>query len=82
MELLMPQVGTLLLLGLVLLLEYGMAITGIILLLVNSKKFHVSAGEVILPKGKRFFLIFCNLGMGLFLLIWVFQIVAQIFGWR
>ena len=85
LALLVPYVtehmGLILTIGLVMLFEYGMAIAGIILILANLKKFRVSAGEVTIPKGKRFFLIFCNLGMGLFLLIWILRIVAQILGW-
>ena len=67
--------------GLCILFEYGFALFGIIFLLVNLKKIRVNAGEVTIPKGKRFFIIFCNAGMIAFLVVWIFQIVAQIMGW-
>ena len=67
--------------GLSILFEYGFALFGIIYLLVNLKKIRVYAGEVTIPKGKRFSIIFFNAGMIAFLGVWVFQIVAQIMGW-
>ena len=67
--------------GLCILFEYGFALFGIIFLLVNLKKLRVNAGEVTIPKGKRFFIIFCNLGMMAFLAVWILRIIAQIMGW-
>ena len=75
------NMGLLVAIGLCVLLEYGVAIFGIIFLLVNLKKLRVNAGEVTIPKGKRFFVIFCNLGMIIFLITWILQIFAQIMGW-
>ena len=73
--------GLIVAIGLCILFEYGFALLGIILLIVNRKRFHVSAGEVTIPKGKRFFIIFCNIGMIAFFAVWIFRIIAQIMGW-
>ena len=68
--------------GLCVLFEYGFALFGLVFLIVNLKKLRVNAGEVTIPKGKRFFTIFCNVGMILFFAVWIFMIVAQIMGWH
>lgn len=73
--------GLIVAIGLCILFEYGFALFGIILLIVNRKRFHVNAGEVTIPKGKRFFIIFCNIGMIAFFAVWIFRIIAQIMGW-
>ena len=45
---------------------YGMAIAGIILLIIKRKQFTCKAGEVTLPKGKRASVVWFNVGMILF----------------
>ena len=75
------NVGLIAAIGLCILFEYGFALFGVIFLIVNLKKIRVNAGEVTIPNGKRFFIIFCNLGMIAFFAVWIFRIVAQIMGW-
>ena len=48
------------------LVVYGMAIAGIVLLIVKRKQFTFKAGEVTLPKGKRASVVWGNVGMILF----------------
>lgn len=57
----------------------GIVIAGIVLLIANAKKFKTNSGEVTLPKGKRFSTIFLNVGMILFSLFWIVQIISQLF---
>ena len=52
---------------------------GIILYLVNMKKFKLSAGEVVIEKGQRFKTILLNVGMILYCLFWIVQIILQLF---
>ena len=54
-------------------------LTGIILLIVMRKRFTCRPGEVVLPKGKRFKTVIVNLGMGIFLILWLILIVVQLF---
>lgn len=56
-----------------------MTIAGIILLIVNAKKFTCNPGEVTVPKGKRFSTYILNIGMILFCGIWFIQIILQLF---
>ncbi len=58
----------------------ALMIAGIVLLIVFRKRFVVEQGENVIPKGKRFFTIFINLGMILFCLFWIAMIVMQLFG--
>ena len=53
--------------------------TGIILLLVKRKKFYVNHTAEELPKGQRFSSVFLNVGMLLFSIFWIIQIVVQLF---
>lgn len=57
----------------------GLTITGIILLIVNAKKFTCNPGEITVPKGKRFSTYILNVGMILFCAIWLIQIILQLF---
>lgn len=57
----------------------GLTIAGIVLLAVKRKHFSCRAGELIIPKGKRFSVIILNLGMILFSLFWIVQIIRQLF---
>lgn len=56
----------------------GIAITGIVLLIVNAKKIHFQPGEVTIPKGKRFSTTVVNVGMGFYFLFWIFTIIFQL----
>lgn len=58
---------------------FVVVITGFVLLLVNLKKFHCNPGEISVPKGKRFATYIFNIGMILFILYWVIQIIIQLF---
>lgn len=58
---------------------FGSMVTGIILLIVQRKKFRLDKGEVTIPKGKRFNTVILNVGMILFTLFWLFMIIAQLF---
>ena len=57
----------------------GLTIAGIVLLIVNAKKFTTYPGEIILPKGHRFSILFLNVGMILFSAFWIIQIIIQLF---
>lgn len=54
-------------------------LTGLILLLLNIKKYKVSPGSIIIEKGKRFTTYFLNLGMILFTVYWIIMIIYQLF---
>lgn len=53
-------------------------IAGIILLIVNRKKFVLCHENDIIPKGKKFQTITLNWGMGLYCLFFLVQIIAQL----
>lgn len=57
----------------------GVTITGIILFIVKAKHFTLCPSEIILPKGKRFTTTLLNIGMILFCVFWIVQIVLQLF---
>ncbi|MGN0431420.1 MAG: lysostaphin resistance A-like protein [Lachnospiraceae bacterium] len=66
--------------GLLIMLIYvfcliGIVIAGFVLLIVFRKKFRVSRGKIVLPKGKRFTTVICNLGMILFAVFWIGRII-------
>ena len=67
-----------LLLGLFGIVIFGMIIAGLILFIVNRKKFTLSQGEVVIPKGKRFSTVILNLGMILYCVFWIVQIIIQL----
>lgn len=52
---------------------------GIIFFIVFRGQFTLQAGEVVLPKGKRFSTIFLNPGMMVYCAVWIVIIVLQIF---
>lgn len=56
----------------------GIAIAGIVLLIVNARKIHFQPGEVTIPKGKRFSITVVNVGMGFYFLFWIFTIIFQL----
>ncbi len=55
-------------------------ITGLILFIVNFKKFKLLPGEIVIEKGQRFSTILLNLGMVLYCLFWIAQIILQLIG--
>lgn len=55
-------------------------VTGIVLWAVNFKKMKCVAGEVTIPKGQRFKTVILNVGMILYCLFWIVQIIIQIMG--
>ncbi len=57
----------------------GVTIAGIVLLIVNAKKFTTYPGEIEIPGGSRFSVIFLNVGMILFCVYWIIQIILQLF---
>lgn len=71
-------IGWILYMGYIFLI-FGTVIAGFVLLIVFRKKFKVAPGEVVIPKGARFKIVFLNPGMGLFCLFWVVVIVLQLF---
>lgn len=56
----------------------GMIIAGVVLFIVNRKKFVLAQQEVVIPKGKRFSTVILNLGMILFCGYWIIQIIMQL----
>ena len=74
----MEHAAGMLVLGIFGITIFGMIIAGLILLIVNRKKFVLSQGEVVLPKGKRFSTVILNLGMILFSVFWIIQIIMQL----
>lgn len=58
---------------------YGMAIAGIILLILKRKKFTFKKGIIVLPKGKRAAVIWGNIGMIAFTAGCLFEFVSTIF---
>lgn len=81
--LLMPYItehmGTVMFYLLYAFLLIAIAITGIVLLIVNAKKIHFLSGEATIPKGKRFSTAILNPGMGLYFLFWIIMIIVQLF---
>jgi len=56
-----------------------LVIVGIVLFFVNLKKYKLLPGEITIEKGKRFSIIILNLGMILYTLFWISQIILQLF---
>lgn len=54
-------------------------IAGIVLLIKNRQKFTCEPGEIEIPRGKRFSTVILNAGMLLFAILWLIQIIAQLF---
>lgn len=75
----MEHMGTVMFYFLYAFLLIAIAITGIVLFIVNAKKIHFRSGEVAIPKGKRFSTTILNLGMGLFFVFWIIMIIVQLF---
>lgn len=54
---------------------FAVVISGIVLFILNIKKIDLNQGELNIPKGKKFKTVFLNLGMGLFLLFWIYYLI-------
>ncbi len=63
-----------------LLFVFCVLVAGVVLFIVflAKKKFVLNKGEVVIPKGKRFKVIFINPGMLVFTAIWMVRIVMQL----
>ncbi len=79
MPYMMEHMGTVMFYCLYAFLLIAIAITGIVLFIVNAKKMHFLPGEVTIPKGKRFSTTILNIGMGLFFIFWIIMIIIQLF---
>lgn len=55
-----------------------MVIAGVVLFIVYRKRLVMAPGEVSIPKGKRFPVIFLNFGMAVYCLFWIAMMVVQI----
>ena len=62
-----------------LIVVFGLVISGIVLLVTNWKRFRLIPAELFIPKEKRFSVIFLNVGMILYVLFWIIQIILQLF---
>lgn len=60
---------------------FGMIIAGGVLMIVFlvKKRFSLEAGEVVLPKGKRFSTVILNPGMFIYCVFWIAAIIYQLF---
>jgi len=56
----------------------GVAIAGIILFIVNLKKIRFQPGMNTIPKGKRFSTTVLNVGMALYMIVWIVIIIVQL----
>ena len=63
------------------LFAFGMIIAGGVLMIVFlvKKRFSLEAGEVVLPKGKRFSTVILNPGMFIYCVFWIAAIIYQLF---
>lgn len=58
---------------------FAVVITGLIIFLVNKKKFTLAPGVVTIEKGKRFSTMVLNVGVILYSIFWIVNIVMQLF---
>lgn len=79
MPYMMEHMGTVMLYFVYAFFLIALAITGIVLFIVNAKKVHFLSGEVTIPKGKRFSTTILNVGMGLYFIFWIIMIIVQLF---
>lgn len=78
-KLLTENVGGIALFGVYLIFILAIVFAGIIIFIVNAKKFRLNAGEVTIEKGKRFSTVILNLGMILYCVFWIVMIILQLF---
>lgn len=79
MEILMEHLPGILLLSLYGLAILVLVISGIVCLAVNAKKIKLRPADVPIPKGKFLSTAILNVGVVLFSLIWIIQIILQLF---
>lgn len=58
---------------------FAVVITGLIIFLVNKKKFTLTPGVITIEKGKRFSTMVLNVGVILYSIFWIVNIVMQLF---
>ncbi len=78
MNLIMDNIAGLGLLVIYILLLLCFVFAGIIIFLINRKKFTLNVGEITIEKGQRFKTIILNLGMILYCAFWIIQIILQL----
>lgn len=78
MEIMMDNLAGWLLFALYAMVLFVVVITGVILLIVFFKRFKLEPGQVQVPKGKGFQMLFLNPGMLTFCGIWIVLIVLQL----
>lgn len=61
-----------------LILIFVMIVAGIVLFIVSRKKFVLEKGQIQLPKGQRFSIVILNVGMILYCLFWIVNMVLQL----
>lgn len=68
------------LMGIYALCVFGIVIAGLVLFIIAlaKRRFTFAPGRVSIPKGKRFLTVFVNVGMLLFCIFWIIQIVIQL----
>lgn len=81
MKYVMNHLAGFVLYGVLGLFAFGMIIAGGVLMIVflAKKRFALSPGEVVLPKGKRFSTVIFNPGMLMYCLFWIALIIHQLF---
>ena len=57
---------------------FGLVIMGVIIFVINSKKFKLSQPECAIEKGKHFKVVILNVGMILYCICWLVFIVLQL----
>lgn len=65
--------------GLYLIFLIGVVIAGIVLIIVNRKKFQLEPGEAQVPAGQGMQTLFLNPGMICFCVVWIILIILQLF---
>lgn len=78
MTVMMDNMGGLAILFLYFIFLIGGIIAGTIIFFVNKKKFRLTAGEMTIEKGQRFKTIILNLGVILYSIFWIVQIILQL----
>ena len=78
MTVMMDNMGGLAILFLYFIFLIGGIIAGTIIFFVNKKKFRLTAGEITIEKGQRFKTIILNLGVILYSIFWIVQIILQL----
>lgn len=79
MQVVMNHLPGMLLFVVYFLIIIGLTIAGIVLFCINLSKIHLGKTEYTVPKGKRFVIYFINLGVLLFMIYWIVNIIIQLF---